>query len=73
MSDKILSFPNSIGTTELLALLILLLKSYFTPGIAVKPALLSKVTEFLFSNLVIFETYGRSSLIDTTLLVSLSL
>ena len=57
-----------MGTIELLAVLIFLLKSYFTPGAAVNPELLSKVT--LFWLVLILEIYTVLPL--TTLLPSLS-
>ena len=65
MSDRITLFPNSIGTTELLAVLIFLLKSYFTPDSGVKTRLF-KITEF--SDSLILKIYAE----DTTLLASLS-
>ena len=60
-------FPNSIGTNVLFAVLIFLLKSYFTSFSAVKVKS-SRVT--LFSANVISEIYAPDE--DTALLVSLS-
>ena len=64
-----MSFPNSIGTNKLLALLIFLLKSYFTPDLGVKTRLFKSI---LFSDSIILEIYAIFVLDDLTILVSLS-
>ena len=68
ISDKIESFPNLIGTFELLALFTLLLRSYSFPAVGLKIKLFNSSE---YELLIIFLlTYGISSPIVGNITVS---